>query len=315
MNATAKDRHPTPGRATPAPLAATPLPQPPAPRAEPPARTRLLTPARAGFLLAGLVIWLGWLLPTERYITPENGVGYLLGIVGGSAMLLLLIYPLRKRFRWLGPLGTVKGWFQTHMILGVAGPVLILYHSNFSLGATNSNAALFAMLVVSGSGVFGRYFYTRIHHGLYGKRSTRADLQAAAEELRTKVSGWKFVPDLLTRLDAADARLLAWPAGHLNSVIRPAVVTVRMYRERWALMRIASAELRAALRQAGDATRHREFESRVRRYIAHRLRATREVAEFESYERLFSLWHVLHLPLFFMLVVAGIVHVIAVHVY
>jgi hypothetical protein len=28
-----------------------------------------------------------------------------------------------------------------------------------------------------------------------------------------------------------------------------------------------------------------------------------------------SLWHVLHLPLFFMLLVAGIVHVISVNVY
>ena len=40
-----------------------------------------------------------------------------------------------------------------------------------------------------------------------------------------------------------------------------------------------------------------------------------QVMEFESYERLFSLWHVLHLPLFFMLLIAGIVHVVAVHVY
>jgi hypothetical protein len=39
------------------------------------------------------------------------------------------------------------------------------------------------------------------------------------------------------------------------------------------------------------------------------------VAAFEAYERLFSLWHVLHLPLFFMLLIAGIVHVIAVNVY
>jgi hypothetical protein len=43
--------------------------------------------------------------------------------------------------------------------------------------------------------------------------------------------------------------------------------------------------------------------------------AVRRVAELSTYERLFSLWHVLHLPLFFMLLVAGIVHVIAVHVY
>lgn len=280
-----------------------------------PARRRLITPARVGFLLTALAIGLGWSMPTERYISPENGVGYALGIIGGSAMLLLLVYPLRKRFRWLGVLGTIKGWFQLHMVLGVVGPVLVLYHSNFSLGATNSNAALFSMLIVSGSGVFGRFFYARIHHGLYGRRASRAELQAAASELRGKVSGWQFVPDLLARLDEADARLLAWRPGHARSLVRPLFVTWRMYRERWQLQRLATTELRAVARQVGDPERHRDFELRVHRYIATRLQATREVAEFESYERLFSLWHVLHLPLFFMLVIAGIVHVISVNIY
>ena len=46
-----------------------------------------------------------------------------------------------------------------------------------------------------------------------------------------------------------------------------------------------------------------------------RLMAARRVAEFEASERLFAAWHILHLPLFFILVIVGIVHVIAVHVY
>ena len=43
--------------------------------------------------------------------------------------------------------------------------------------------------------------------------------------------------------------------------------------------------------------------------------AARRVAEFEGCARLFALWHVLHIPLFVMLLIAGVVHVIAVHVY
>jgi len=39
------------------------------------------------------------------------------------------------------------------------------------------------------------------------------------------------------------------------------------------------------------------------------------VAEFEGYERLFSLWHALHIPLIFMLIIAAVIHVIAVNVY
>ena len=62
------------------------------------------------------------------------------------------------------------------------------------------------------------------------------------------------------------------------------------------------------------AQQHR-IEKAALEYAARRIRASRQVAEFGIYERLFSLWHVLHLPLFFMLLVTGIVHVVAVHVY
>ena len=51
------------------------------------------------------------------------------------------------------------------------------------------------------------------------------------------------------------------------------------------------------------------------RYADRRFEAGRRVAEFQVYERLFSLWHVLHIPLFFMLLIAGIVHVIAINIY
>ena len=276
---------------------------------------RWVTPARAGFALAALVIYAGWVLPTERLLSPERGVGYALGIIGGSAMLLLLLYPARKRMKWLGFLGTVKGWFQLHMILGVLGPVLILYHSNFSLGATNSNAALISMLLVAGSGIFGRYFYTRIHYGLYGRRATHAELQRAAEELREKVAGSRFVPELLEQIDAAERRLLGG-GGSAAQLLRPVRVTARMLLERWQLRRFARQRLRAAAASNPVlAAQHRKFEVAVQRYIGKRLEATRRLAEFQAYERLFSLWHVLHLPLFLLLLIAGVVHVVAVHVY
>jgi hypothetical protein len=46
-------------------------------------------------------------------------------------------------------------------------------------------------------------------------------------------------------------------------------------------------------------------------YIA----AVRSVAEFGVYERLFAVWHLVHVPLFFMLFMSSVVHVVAVHAY
>ena len=81
-----------------------------------------------------VALWIGWLNRDDNGLTPVSGVGYWLGIAGSSLMLLLLLYPLRKRMRSLRALGTVTFWFQAHMILGVLGPVLVLWHANFSLG-------------------------------------------------------------------------------------------------------------------------------------------------------------------------------------
>jgi hypothetical protein len=40
-----------------------------------------------------------------------------------------------------------------------------------------------------------------------------------------------------------------------------------------------------------------------------------QVAHFASWERLFSLWHVLHLPFVYLMVICALVHVFAVHAY
>ena len=82
------------------------------------------------------------------------------------------------------------------------------------------------------------------------------------------------------------------------------------------LSRYVDDELRKVVR-VGDALhgRHDRLRETAIGYIDDRLAATRRVVEFGAFERLFSLWHALHMPLFLMLIVAGIVHVIAVHVY
>ena len=51
------------------------------------------------------------------------------------------------------------------------------------------------------------------------------------------------------------------------------------------------------------------------RHINGHVRKMSRVAQFSLYERLFSLWHLFHLPLFLMLILSASVHVLAVHMY
>src|SRR5204862_442085 len=136
------------------------------------------------------------------------GAGYALGIIGGSLMLVLLAYSLRKRWAWLEFLGSTPSWFRFHMVLGIAGPLAILYHCNFSTGATNSNVALFSMLTVAGSGIIGRYIYAHIHNGLYGRKLEFGELRAGADSLRSLSGRISFVPELVTHIESAEQRVL-----------------------------------------------------------------------------------------------------------
>ena len=49
--------------------------------------------------------------------------------------------------------------------------------------------------------------------------------------------------------------------------------------------------------------------------VAAHLAAVRRVARFSFYERVFALWHALHLPLCFLLFISAGIHVYAVHSY
>lgn len=268
--------------------------------------------SRIGLPLALLAIVAGVSLPTERYLTPQDGIGYVLGIVGGSMMLALLVYPLRKRKPSLAFLGSIRGWFRVHMVLGVIGPLAILYHSNFSLGATNSNVALACMLLVASSGLVGRYLYSRIHHGLYGRRASLKELARDADGLKGHDGALRVLPGLMDEVEKAEARIVA-PS---MLVTRPFLAAWRQHRESRRLRRlIRSAVGIAAARSRVVAQERPRLTQATRKYVAARLLAARRVAEFESSEKLFAAWHILHLPLFVMLVIVGIVHVVAVHVY
>lgn len=277
-------------------------------------RTRRSIPRSVLWLsLSLLVLVAGWLLPLDHYITPRSGLGYALGIIGGSMMLALLVYPARKRMPSLAALGSPRTWFRIHMVLGVVGPLAILYHSTYRLGAANSNVALISMLIVAGSGLVGRYLYGRIHHGLYGRAANLKELREDAARIKSAGSGTaRLLPELGPRIDAAEQAI---DRGVL--LVPKALAALLVWRwQRRSLHRYIRRTLRRGSVGSPALARHRRsFTAAAMRYADTRLSAARRVAEFQSCARLFSLWHVLHIPLFGMLFIAGVVHVIAVNIY
>lgn len=269
------------------------------------------------FLFVSFAVWAGWRASGLEWIVPESGLGYGLGIAGGVMMLMLLLYPLRKKSRFMRNWGAVKYWFRVHMIMGVIGPVLIVYHSNFSLGSMNSNVALVSMLIVATSGLVGRYLYSKVHRGLYGREVTlkelRQDLEANMEK---SVSVLSHAPSAYKRLLAFDADMLKTRDGAIERLGHFIATVPRSWRLRFRL----GAELKTALKEAAvkegwTGAEAMERERAARAHLGNHMGAAMAMAVFGFYERMMALWHLFHFPLFIMLVLTALVHVVAVHMY
>ncbi|HET9580349.1 MAG TPA: hypothetical protein VFP44_21155 [Usitatibacter sp.] len=290
---------------------------PAAPEAAREAQPRLRAPLVAlAALGASAAVWAVAAVATYE---PGDVIGYNLGLAGGVLMLVLFAYPLRKRVRALAFLGAQRHWFSLHMALGIAGPVLIVLHSRMHLGSLNAAIAFWSMLLVAGSGIVGRFLYRRIHHGLYGRRTSLEELRAHAgfNADEGAVRSWmRRLPEVVEVLEAygreADEAArggamrpaaflgLSW---HALLVRRRALRLLRRDLPKVASARGWDAETLARRRRKGTAL--------VRAYVGRAL----GMAQFSAYERLFALWHVAHLPFVFMMVMSAVVHVVYVHMY
>jgi hypothetical protein len=271
-------------------------------------------------LVSGLtasVVFLAWLVRRGDFYEAGSEFGYNLGLVGGLMMTTLLIYSLRKRFFAHDRLGGMESWFKYHMFVGITSPILILFHSTFKTASVNGAFALYSMLLVGLSGVVGRFIYRHIHQGLYGRQLTLSDVTAELKATSDRVDSVFYQqPAIEKRLH--DFQHLAFTSVGLSP------------KGLWRFMAIAWRGRQLAKSVGADAKRFlkQEFKGRpghpselllsqqlaqaqIDAYIESVVRAS----QFSVWEKLFSAWHLIHIPFLYLLIFCGIVHVVAVHMY
>ena len=249
------------------------------------------------YLGIALIMAAGWAERDRQYLVAESGLGYWFGIIGGSMMLLMLLYPLRKRFQRWSLIGSVKSWFRIHMILGVVGPLMVIFHSGFNLGSFNSSVALFCMLMVAGSGLMGRYLYQRIHHGLYGSKIRIEEFYREDELASLLLSGGGGIDfNIVDELEDIKEKLTPQHTGINRSI--------RFYRK-----------MRSRIDRLGRNVSRSSLGKAEKKEIRQRLHDLRQICVLGINEILFSYWHLLHLPLFIVMVLSGLIHVTVVHLY
>jgi hypothetical protein len=72
--------------------------------------------------------------PKHAILRPSGTIGVDMGMLGVLMFFIIFLYPLRKRWGWLGKQGNSRHWLDFHVILGTAAPLVIALHSSFKFG-------------------------------------------------------------------------------------------------------------------------------------------------------------------------------------
>lgn len=252
----------------------------------------------------------GWHWRKDLPWSAEFGLGYWLGITGLSCVGLLLLYPLRKRMSALGVFGSVPAWFRIHMFLGAIAPVFILYHARFSVSSLNANVALTCMLIVAGSGIIGRFLYVRIHRGVTGRKQEARRLLADASVYRDQLN--EHFAAAVELAEDLESHIRTSRSSFFSSVFQAFADSHRIGEARSRMVRSIKQGVRE---MGGTKSTKRQTRKDALRLVRKYCETLRAASQLEAFERLFSLWHVVHLPLFFLMLIAAAIHVFAVHQY
>lgn len=263
------------------------------------------------------LLFAAWPVSKGLLLKSGTGLGYYMGIIGAVMMLLMLLYPIRKHMRWAQNWGPLRYWFMLHMMFGICGPILVLFHSAFHVKSMNAGVSLFSMLLVASSGIIGRFIYTRIHHGLYGVKSDMRELQQAVEANQEKVNS--------VLMEAPGIRESLKQFRHL-AIAQEGTTFTRAWRfmtlgwQRRKLLAHCKVEFRRvvvylAKTQGWDSNQQDHHWQVACAQVSDYLNAVQQAAQYAVYERLFRLWHILHTPFVWLLGISAIVHVVAVNMY
>jgi len=235
--------------------------------------------------------------PLHEALKPTGGLGHMYGIVGTAMMAIGVTgYSLRRRLGILAGAGKLSTWLQVHIFLCTLGPYLILLHTTLKLGGIVS-IAFWSMVIVVFSGVFGRYVYAQIPHGVEGNVRDLKDLAQEGARLEMVLREHHAI------VESGSASLLTVP---ITPEPRGAIHAL-------ALSFSGSFADRVHLRRArsllDDDNVPRRMQKEILGLIKQRRRLLRAGTLARSFRRMFGYWHLLHLPLAILLLIVTVLHV------
>ena len=256
---------------------------------------------------------LGWrerpFSPKHMMLRPSGPVGVNLGIFGVLLFFLIYLYPLRKRWGWLGRQGNSRHWLDFHVVLGTAAPLVIALHSSFKFGGI-AGMAFWIMTLVTLSGFIGRYLYSQIPRSLNAAELTFKEIQDMEVKLRWEAEEKheKIGTSLI------DLFHLPTPAQVGRIPIMIALCWMiwldikRPFQVSWLRLRASGFGSWVISMFGMVPTRNSQLEIAIQ--AAQRQAAlSKRVLFLSRTKQVFTLWHVIHRPFSYSFAILAIVHI------
>lgn len=240
--------------------------------------------------------------PLHEWFRPTGYVGQSMGFFALFLFLFLWLLPIRKRVKWLKFPGPAPRWLDVHIVAGLLVPFVGAVHAAWRFNGL-IGLGYFSMLVVSMSGVVGRYLYAHIPRRRNGLELSREEAAAERRALIGRLVERTGIPlehvvDLLQTSQAPDRRL-----GILPTLRRMAKDD--LIRRRAARSLVAEWKKRLPRGEKPDRRALRE----MRRAARHEMALAQQIRLLDATHRVFRLWHVAHLPFAIVAFLAVLIHV------
>ncbi len=248
--------------------------------------------------------------PKHDALRPSGTIGVKLGMLGVVMFFLIYLYPLRKKWGWLGRQGNSRHWLDFHIVLGTAAPLIIAFHSSFKFGNI-AGMAFWSMLAVTLSGFVGRYLYAQIPRSLNAAELSMKEMQDREEALRKELAEQKatfgFCVDALYQLPSS-AEVARRSLG--TSLLSMFLIDFKRP-FKTSLVRLQQAGFGPWLLSLCGLlpTRDLGFERAIRA-AQRQASLSKHVLFLSRTQRVFQLWHVVHRPFSYAFAILALLHIV-----
>ena len=234
-------------------------------------------------------------LDLHEHYKPSGLIGQGLGIAGTLMMIIGVVsYMVRKRWTFLHRFGKLRDWLTFHIFLCTLGPFLVLLHTTFKFGNIAS-VSFWSMAIVVGSGIFGRYVYIRIPKTVNGQFLSRQVIKQAQANLIQRISNKTQLPKTyivtLTELTRPSNRIVMSVFRSIGFEMRKSKLKLRF---------------KEAMKEQGVSPELRDWAVPL---LMDNAQLQLRAQVMQPFVRAFGYWHVLHIPLALVMLVALIIHI------